>query len=544
MDSNGREEQNEGQASQTPAKYRKIMTKLRQERHDPSTMTCKELLGTCTFESFSESLQIVVNTISLRAGAEPSGSSKYIACIFPGDIDCCEDIVYPPSVSKEQAAAMLAARIKDMMRRIMLHRGIFLSEFKAGFDIRIRSLLRHVRSEGLGIPKRWAKDDLLAELQNREASNAVHPDNIEKIRTAANATPACLEDNAASDAWLHLEMTIRSLSRVRWTGSGKDISKGVITLHGGVEKTLEEAVGEESMVKIDVWAPFTDRCGFFKYTEVTNVFIASRAPSVECTTPEQLEPLTKLPQPKDPMKRLEAIDCDIRHYSEAGHAQSFIKVIKRMWLKLDVWHQYRSQNVTTPFNIREEQAEEALRAIYTFFSTSECVLAQVHDESEVVRKVAKFVLAETMNDDRRSELVNQLMEQVIGFKKRIKSALGNEAMLTKDLADLPNLASKVAHGELIEIKGFPEDLDKLLDPIWDECPATLHWWEWHVPHEKCWRVGGRVVWAEFVDLLDANLSKLEEQLASSVNEGAKRWITNHLPVLSPVYKDIADLVER
>merc|ERR1711871_519817 len=154
-----------------------------------------------------------------------------------------------------------------------------------------------------------------------------------------------------------------------------------------------------------------------------------------------------------------------------------------------------------------------------------------------------------MADDCRSSIVTSLMEQIIGFKKRIKSALANEAMLTKDLAQLHKLGKRVARGKLIAIDKpldadtgpWPQGLDKLLDPIWEKCPATLEWWHWHMhvahTHEKTWLVGGHRVWKEFVDLLTANLLKVEAQLATSVNEGARRWIEVHLEVLEPVYKD-------
>ena len=67
---------------------RELMT----QRADCSRMEAPELLKEVTFQDFTESLKIVANLMSIRSGARPSGSSKFIACAYPGDIDCCEDM--------------------------------------------------------------------------------------------------------------------------------------------------------------------------------------------------------------------------------------------------------------------------------------------------------------------------------------------------------------------------------------------------------------------------------------------------------------------
>ena len=549
------------------------------QRADCSRMEAPELLKEVTFQDFTESLKIVANLMSIRSGARPSGSSKFVACAYPGDIDCCEDIVYPPSVTKQEAAEMLASRIKDMMHRVQLRPDIFLADFKAGFDQRIRGLRDYLTPSGKDegdVPDSWPKKKFLELLQERHGKGEISPENYQKILEMAEATPENLTAGAgdddgtsrapssifqgtdAKDSWLRLHGAIGDLSKVRWKHR-HEIGAGEIELYGGVKKTLVDAVSEGSMVKIDLWAPFTDRHGFFKYTEVTNVFIATRAPSYDTTTPDQLEPLTKLPQPKDPIMSLECVDHDIRHYDEPGHGQDFIKVIKRIWLKMELWRKWMVDHSAVVEakcpTLTDDTVREALRVIYGFFQLPECMLiqahthankhahagthaftcAQVRDESEVVRKVVnEFILDHSMPPNIRSKLVCSLLEQVVGFKKRVKTALANEAFLMQNLAELPMLQNKVKEGMLISIPGYPKKLDTLLDPIWDGLPADLKWGSFTMPPDKCWK--------DWCEQLQKSLKEMEKQLSTSANEGGKLWIHANVQKLLPIFPGLEDLV--
>lgn len=495
---------------------------------NPSHMTIEELVRAVHFTEFPESLQQVVNKISIRTGAEPVGSSKYVACRYPGDIDCCETLVYP-SATHAQAKVMLAERIQELIHRIQMTQSFFLADFKAGVDMLIFELRKYLLPKGYkfrtaGVPATWKKKAFLTELKIREEKKSIKADLCTKLRSAAEATPEELKGPQAKDAFLNLEHLISKSARLRWNSRSSIGSGEKILWHGG-KKKLADALGEGTMVKMDIWAPFTDEHGYFKYTEVTNVFIVGYA--------HPLEGLGWITSPTEDMTSTDFADRDIRAYSAPGHV-NYVKVLKRIWRKAEILMSQADNRGTQ----LEDACKRALVVIYAFFQGPCCALTQVRDESEVVRQlVGKFMTNKGVPEAVRCKVMKTVVDQLMGFKKRIKTAIANEALpFTTEAAasTIEVLKQDVKKGNAVTVPGYPNALDQLINAIWNHA-AMAKW-------VTSGMVGAIDCTEEFVGLFSTNLQKMEDDLTNAINVGTKRWILANMEELKGVYTGLPELI--
>jgi hypothetical protein len=239
-------------------------------------MTSAQLLKKRNKKYFTESLRRVVEILSLEEGAVPVGSFKYLAFLYPGDIDLFEGLFFP-FTNRDTAAVRAAGRIQTMARRIQLEEKkgtMFFADFKAGYDNRLFLLSDDELASG--------SDSFNAAEFQRRLEGAIerglltdaraHPARTLSLRMAAYS-----DTDAASREhdWIELVEEVRKLYTLRW--SLQELVAGVKTLprdggHPRKRIQLRDALQAGSVVKIDVWGLLQDELGYTKYSEVTNFF--------------------------------------------------------------------------------------------------------------------------------------------------------------------------------------------------------------------------------------------------------------------------------
>ena len=293
-------------------------------------LTSQELLKKRNRKYFTESLRRVVEVLSLEEGAVPVGSFKYLAFLYPSDIDLFEGLFFP-FTDRSTAAWRAAGRIQTMARRIELEeaRGkMFFADFKAGYDERLFLLsneeerfdfsaedfdadgflerLDSAVSGGLlsrqqAEPAKALAMRISASLAARRVDTSVGSESggqadpvpySSRNRTAAAADsrqapgrpqkhvlPSAADDPRRSSTirahdWIELKEAVRKLYTLRWSLS--ELVAGRKTMREGssgssVVTHLGEALQSGSVVKIDVWGLLQDELGYTKYAEVLRI---------------------------------------------------------------------------------------------------------------------------------------------------------------------------------------------------------------------------------------------------------------------------------
>ncbi len=239
-------------------------------------MTSAQLLKKRNKKYFTESLRRVVEILSLEEGAVPVGSFKYLAFLYPGDIDLFEGLFFP-FTNRGTAAVRAAGRIKTMARRIQLEElkgTMFFADFKAGYDDRLFLLSDSELAGGSGAFDATAFQRRLEEAVER---GLLTDTRARSAKTLSKRLAAYSDTDAASREhdWIELVEAVRKIYTLRW--SLKELVAGVKTLpsDGGQPSRriqLHDALQAGSVVKIDVWGLLQDELGYTKYLEVTNFF--------------------------------------------------------------------------------------------------------------------------------------------------------------------------------------------------------------------------------------------------------------------------------
>lgn len=356
--------------------------------------------GLRSASSYSHTLAEVLELVTLQTGTMPVGSFKYNIHKYNSDIDLMEQVHVCCSV--DEAAATVTRELQRMMKRIKVSPNVYLGDFKAGkddrFDIDLgkwetalpplpaedKGLLTNVLEYvGLSTP-------VPSPPQEKPVAVLVgyNPRKIERdLRLLAREKLISQQDLAeivallqgaqpTREQWDKLSGLLRNYTVLRWTSN--EILQGYKTLPGNVIFTLEDAVKQKTMVKLDVWARINGR-----FIEVTNIFlIAAVEPDGRV-----IESLTQ-----DLPDYVKSVGNDVRTYSDPAHRKT-LKALKRLW-------------ILSLFKNDLELAE----MINPIFATSASGLNQIVGEAEVMGMMLEKL---------PHPPVEQIMEQIDGFKTRI-----------------------------------------------------------------------------------------------------------------------------
>ena len=248
---------------------------------DIKQMTSAQLLKKRNKKYFTESLRRVVEVLSLEEGAVPVGSFKYLAFLYPGDVDLFEGLFFP-FTNRSTAAVRAAGRIQTMARRIQLEEGrgkMFFADFKAGYDERLFLLSEAELAAG---SEAFDEAEFLRRLTVSVEQGLLTESRAAPARKLATRMAAYGAEDSTSRKhdWIELVEAVRKLYTLRW--SLQELVAGVKTLpcvrqHSTATEEalvipLSDALQAGSVVKIDVWGLLQDELGYTKYIEVTNFF--------------------------------------------------------------------------------------------------------------------------------------------------------------------------------------------------------------------------------------------------------------------------------
>lgn len=322
-------------------------------------------------DSYTFSLNKVLEVVTIQKGTLPVGSFKYNIHKYPGDVDIFEKV--DTCCSLKDAKEKVAMEIQQMIKRIRASQDIYLGDFKAGkderFEINIGKWSEITTENPEPTLSNYNVKAIKREVQELRDEKLISLDEFNQFQTL-------IVDNPTFDEWQDLSDALRDHTVLRWTSS--DLIQGFITLPGAVKLSLEDAIAQKTLVKVDVWARINGR-----YMEVTNFFMLTASDNKG----KKLIQLTQeLPDYGKSIAR------DVIFYSSPDHKKT-LKALKRLW------------------SLALFRDDFALAArISPLFSSRAAALHQINGEAEVLammlRKLPDPPLA-------------QIMEQIDSFKPRI-----------------------------------------------------------------------------------------------------------------------------
>lgn len=311
------------------------------------------------------------------------GSFSHRIIEYPSDIDAFE--VVERVGTKEQVGKELVPLFQEMIRRIEEHPHYYVGDFKAGEDTRYKLPLGEVKRGALvGYdPKRIrakirsiVKKGLLEESQGDELLSKV-------------------QDQPTLEQYTDLKESTRKYVVLRWTP--EEILAGYKQLPFGQKKYLYRALGEKTIVKIDLWAPIDG-----KYTEVSNWY---KLFAIDPKTGKKTEMSVSIFDYEDLLAN------EMVKYLDAS-LEKRLKLAKRLWS----WAVFR-------------QDSALLRDLYPLFNSPVAKLNTVVGEIETLQGMIEKL---------RSYPKGDVVEQVKGFKTRLStiptSILSNDQLL--ELVDI------------------------------------------------------------------------------------------------------------
>jgi len=443
---------------------------------DPDQMSYSELTKERNQKYFTDSQRRVVELISLQEGAMPVGSFKYLAFAYPGDIDMCENLTWP-SCTKEEASRRVAERFANIARRISLEPNIYLSDFKIGYDERLRIKISDA-------PGQFKVEHTRRQVADLREKNLIKSRSEESLQNLLDAFEQSRDDEERHVYWLDIRESIRQLYTLRWRLG--ELLIGRKRLADGTELPLWRAIyASPSVMKVDIWAEIIDDFGYLKFTEVTNFFMMSYTDSAT----GEMRPITK----PFATTYAESITADIARYS-SEESRNSMKLAKRLWLKAVL-----------------NEDVDMLRKLYPLFASAAAALSQVEAESFTLRDMI-------MKLSRRPAMVmpvlDRLLGQVMGFNKRIKSNIASEGN-SPGLQGGNNMLYGIRKSPkaLIYQHGLRNSVDTLLNPIYYEAKFQLADEGLH----------GGYLGATFA----GRLNRLEELLHDAIEDYTSQYLIDH-----------------
>ena len=320
--------------------------------------------GLRTTESYTRSLKKVLDIVTIQEDILPVGSFKYNVHKYPGDVDVFESLRICCCI--DDAKRVATQHIQNIVKLIKANTEIYFGDFKAGEDHRFDINIGEWEDGQL---YDYDVNQIRQELSQLHDDKVLPTDEFERLLDYLVESPDV-------DQWEELSSSLKEYRVLRWTAA--EILQGFKLLPGGSKLSLGDALNQQTLVKIDVWARINE-----KYIEVTNFLM------IELTDAKgrQIALLTQeLPD------YVESISKDVRFYSSPEHRKT-LKAFKRLW------------------SLALFKGDLALaEKISPLFSTSGSALNQINGEVEVLQ----FMLQKLDNPP-----LEDIMVQIDEFKPRI-----------------------------------------------------------------------------------------------------------------------------
>jgi hypothetical protein len=335
------------------------------------------------------------------------GSFKYIVHEYPADIDLFEN--YHSCCGLDQATRDVAKKITDMVNRIKIEKDVYLGDFKAGYDMRYKINIGQI------IGGKLTKYDPFA---IRSAMIALHSKRLITDEELGLWLSKVIDRPSVSE-YMDLDDAIRKKYVIRW--DVEDIVKGFKKLPLGDKKTLEEALSQKTVVKIDIWVYLNKR-----YVEVTNWFML---------TYEDKEGRHKHMSIK-PEKYERSLQHDLEHYSNPT-VNKFMKLAKRLWLYAVL-----------------KKDKKLMTSLYPLFGSGAAKMYQIMGEIETIQKVLNKVEKPFMdsiisNIEDWKTRIGTIMSDILPIQvahtifSKINEILANHHKIDLILYNLEDIADKL-----------------------------------------------------------------------------------------------------
>lgn len=205
--------------------------------------------------SYSSDINNAIKIISIDPEeTEVFGSFSFKALKFPTDLDLLEEV--EGCCNKEDIVNETEKDIKDVVRKIMKSKDSYVSELKAGLDkiymIDLGEFKKNILT-GFDYKK------VALQLDQLRKYGFLTDDEFDEVIQYVKPNITNLEYQKLFDF-------IRNKFIIRWNQD--EIIKGKKSLPNNRTITLNDALYDKTLVKLDMWAPINNR-----YVEVTNFFV-------------------------------------------------------------------------------------------------------------------------------------------------------------------------------------------------------------------------------------------------------------------------------
>lgn len=193
-----------------------------------------------SWEGLTDDTKKLIGLITLNDDTRPVGSYKFKTHRYPSDIDIFER--FRSCCDKETVTEEIVKKMQDLVREFNKHKEVYWGDFKAGIDVRY-----YADPEFLDTAKKC---------RNHLKNISTYLSNTEYDKlTKLTYNPEKFNEE------------LRKLYILRWTPV--EIIDGEKQLRNdGGTITLAQAINQNSIVKLDLWAPIDGT-----YKEITNFFI-------------------------------------------------------------------------------------------------------------------------------------------------------------------------------------------------------------------------------------------------------------------------------
>jgi hypothetical protein len=294
-------------------------------------------------------MQVVnmINMLTLDPRYPPKivGSYKYAIHEYPNDIDLFE--YYQGCCGFEEVRAKVIQRFKDIIRDIDQSDLTYLGDFKAGMDKRFDINIGKMHGSRIfGYHPDQIRDDIRKLFDDKLLTD----DEVTLwLRHVVN--------EPSVDEYIDLRDLVHDKCVVRWTP--QDVEKGYKQLPQNKLLSFEEALSQQSIVKIDIWTNISGR-----YTEITNWYAITYL-TEGSSTPKYLS---------SPIENYElSLKRDLEYYKNPSLHKS-MKYAKRLW----------------NYYVLKKMKNEMI-VLYPLFSSGSAKMYQIMGEIEVITSVLKHV---------------------------------------------------------------------------------------------------------------------------------------------------------
>lgn len=276
----------------------------------------KKVLDVKTSQDIHSDVLSKIKTVTHNMNTLPVGTFKYKVFKYPGDIDIFEEI--SGCCYLNDAKIKAAKAIKDIILKVMGNKNFIFADFKAGYDKRYK-IYTGVIDNGI---KDYKACMIIRDLINLHNMGLLTDYEYAKFEMMVHDNPTIEQFNILNEE-------LRKYWVLRW--NIKEILQGFKLLRGNYKIFLDEAVSDNSIIKLDTIAPIEGDES--RYIEITNFFLITK---------------------KDKFGNIKLLSEELGDYEQSilGDVYKYrnikvFKAVKRLWMYLAYKKRYCDLNLFT-----------------------------------------------------------------------------------------------------------------------------------------------------------------------------------------------------